>query len=88
LGSDNGGEYNSNEFNDIRREARIKREVAIPYNPQQNGVAERNNRSIVKATKSIIHDHNLPMHLWVEASDTTVYVHNISHHKILGKKTP
>lgn len=36
---DNGGEYTSNDFNDFFKEARIKRELTIPYNPQQNGVA-------------------------------------------------
>ena len=38
LRSDNGGEFTSNEFNDYCKEARIKRELTIPYNPQQNGV--------------------------------------------------
>jgi transposase InsO family protein len=85
---DNGGEYNSNEFTDYCREARIKRELKTPYNAQQNGVAERKNRSIVEVAKAMIHDQNIPMHLWVEASSTTVYVHNISPHKILGNKTP
>jgi hypothetical protein len=36
----------------------------------------------------MIHDQNLPMHLWAEASNTTVYVQNRSPHKILGNKTP
>nr|KUM49278.1 hypothetical protein ABT39_MTgene3827 [Picea glauca] len=41
LRSDNGGEYTSNEFHDCCKEAGIKRELIVPYNPQQNGVAER-----------------------------------------------
>ena len=44
---DNGGEFTSNEFNDFCKEVGIKRELTIPYNPQQNGVAERKNRSIM-----------------------------------------
>jgi hypothetical protein len=36
----------------------------------------------------MIHDQNLPMHLWVEASSTIVYVHNKSPHKIMGNMTP
>ena len=36
LRSDNGGEFTSNEFNDFCKEAGIKRELTIPYNPQQN----------------------------------------------------
>ena len=41
LRSDNGGGYTSTEFNDFCKEAGIKRELIVPYNPQQKGVAER-----------------------------------------------
>jgi transposase InsO family protein len=88
LRSDNGGEYTSRDFSDFCIEAGIKREYTVPYNPQQNGVAERKNRSIVEATKAMIHDRNLPMILWAEASMTTVYVQNRSPHKILKNMTP
>ena len=43
LRSDNGGEYTSNDFKDFCKEARIKRELIVSYNPQQNGVAKRKN---------------------------------------------
>jgi transposase InsO family protein len=39
LRSDNGGEYTSKEFISFCIEAGIKRELIVPYNPQQNGVA-------------------------------------------------
>ena len=42
--SDNGGEFTLNEFKELCKEAGIKRELSTPYNPQQNGVAERKNR--------------------------------------------
>ena len=42
--SDNGGEFTSNEFKELSKEAGIKRELSTPYNPQQNGVAEQKNR--------------------------------------------
>jgi hypothetical protein len=84
---DNGGEYTLNEFKYFYREEGIKRELTTPYNPQLNGVAERKNISIVEATKEMIHNQNLPMHLWVEASNTFVYVHNGIPHNILGNKT-
>ena len=41
----------------------------------------------MEAVKAMIHDPNLPMHLWAEAARTTVYVQNISPHRILGNKT-
>jgi transposase InsO family protein len=43
----NNGEYTSNDFNDFCKEAEIKRDMTVPYNPPQNGVAERKNRSII-----------------------------------------
>jgi hypothetical protein len=61
--------------------------LSVPYNPQQNGVAERKNRSIVEAVKAMIHDQSLPMFLWEEASNTTVYIQNRSPHRILEDKT-
>ena len=63
-------------------------ELNTPYNPQQNGVAERKNRTIMEAVKTMVHDQNLPMHLWDEATRTTMYVHNILSHNALGFKIP
>ena len=40
LRSDNGGEFNSEEFQELSRESGIKRELSTPYNPQQNVVVE------------------------------------------------
>ena len=85
---DNGGEFTSNEFKDFCREVGIKRELTTPYNPQQNGVAKRKNRSIMEAVRAMIYDRDLPMHLWAEASRTTVYVQNIISCSALGNKIP
>ena len=63
LRSDNGGEYTSKEFESLCKEVGIKRELTTPYNPQQSGVAERKNRTIMEAVKTMIHDQDLPMHL-------------------------
>ena len=46
---DNGGEYISGEFKDFCSKEGIRRELIAPHNPQQNGVAERKNRTIVGA---------------------------------------
>jgi transposase InsO family protein len=85
---DNGGEYTSMDVSDFCKEVVIKRELSIPYNPQQNGVAERKNRSIVEVSKAMIHDEDLPMLLWGQAFITTLYVQNMTLHQIFGDKTP
>jgi hypothetical protein len=74
LRSDNGGEYTSKEFVNFCKDVRIKMDLTTPYNPNKNGVAERNNRTIMEALKTMIHDQDLPMHLWEEAAKITVYV--------------
>jgi hypothetical protein len=88
LRSDNGGEYTSKEFVNFCKYAGIKRELTTPYNPQQNGVAKRKNKTIMEVVKTMIYDQDLPMHLWAEATRTTMYVHNILSHSALGFKTP
>jgi transposase InsO family protein len=74
LRSDNGGECISNEFKDFCSREEIRRELIVPHNPQQNGVTERKNRTIVGAARAMLHDQGLPMHLCVEACNTVVYV--------------
>jgi len=88
LRSENGGEYVSQEFKKFCANEGIKRELTTPHNPQQNGVAKRKNRTIVGAARVMLHDQGLPLHLWAEACNTTVYLHNRSLHRILGMKTP
>jgi hypothetical protein len=46
----------------------------VPYNPQQNGVAERKNRTICEAAKAMRFDQDLPNSLWAEATSTAVYI--------------
>jgi hypothetical protein len=57
-------------------EAGIKREYIVPHKPQQNGVVERKNRSIVETVKVMIRDQHLPMFLWEEESMNVMYVQN------------
>ena len=56
------------EFVNYCKDVRIKRELTTPYNPQQNSVAERKNITIMEAMKTMIHDQDLPMCLWAEAT--------------------
>lgn len=76
LRSDNGGEHFSNEFISFSREVGIKRELIVPYNPQNNGVSKRKNITIMEVSKTMIHDEYLPMFLWGEESKIVVYVQN------------
>ena len=88
LRSDNGGEFDSHHFKDLCQEIRIKRELTVSYNPQQNGVVERKNRTICEVAKAMMHDIDLPSSLWTEAAGTTVYLQNRCPHFLLGDKTP
>ena len=54
--SDNGKEFTSNEFKALCKYSGIKRELTTPYNPQHNGVAERNNRTIMEDARAMLHD--------------------------------
>jgi transposase InsO family protein len=85
---DNGGEYTSKELIAFCKAVGIRRELIVPHNPQQNGVAERKNRSIEESVKAMMNDQNLSMFLWGEAAMTVVYVQNRSPHRILKNMTP
>lgn len=63
LGSDNTGEYVSNEFTNLCAKQAIQRESTTPHNPQQNGMAERKNLSIVGVVRVMLLDKGLPLHL-------------------------
>ena len=64
LRSDNGGVYISKEIIAFCKDSGIKRELIVPYNPKQNGVAEQNNRSIEESVKAMLHDQDLLKFLW------------------------
>ncbi|XXG79495.1 hypothetical protein AAC387_Pa09g0546 [Persea americana] len=76
LRSDNGGEYCSKEFEEYCAKNVIKREKTIPNTPQQNGVAERMNRTIVERARSMRLHAGLPKQFWVEAVNAAAYLIN------------
>ena len=59
LRTENGTEYESKEFNDFCREDGIKRETTTAYTLEENGVAERKNRTIVEAARAMLCDQGL-----------------------------
>ena len=75
-------------YDNFCKEVGIKRELTATYKLQQNGVAKRKNRSIMEATRSMIHDQDIPMHIWEEVARIAVYVQNIISQGALGNKTP
>jgi hypothetical protein len=83
LRTDNGGEYTSKEFVAFFKSVGIRRELIVPHNSQQNGVAERKNKSIEETVKALLNDQGLSMYLWGEAAMTTIYVQNKITHRIL-----
>jgi histone deacetylase 1/2 len=78
LRSDRGGEYLSFSFNDFCLQHGIHRELTQPRTPQQNGVAERRNRTIFERARSIAADCKLPTFLWAEAISMATYLVNLS----------
>ncbi len=74
--SDNGGEYCSDEFKALLKEKGIKHELTVPRTPQQNGLAERFNRSIMEKVRSMMHGQRLPLTLWAHALAYATHVYN------------
>lgn len=83
--SDRGGEYMGNEMTKFMRECGIKTQYTAPYSPQQNGVAERKNRSLVEMARCMLTDAKLPMYLWAEAVSTANFIQNCTITKGAGK---
>ncbi|CAL2253623.1 unnamed protein product [Prunus armeniaca] len=88
LRTDRGGEFNSHEFVQFCEELGIERQLTISYSPQQNGVAERKNRTVMEMAKCMIQEKELSYNLWCEAVNTTVYLLNRSPTKALETSTP
>jgi transposase InsO family protein len=74
LRSDNGGDYSLRQFVDLCAQHGIRRQMTVPYNPQQNGVAERKNWAITGVGRSMLHDQSFPLYLWEEACATAIYL--------------
>ncbi len=66
----------------------INHEYTIPKTPEQNGVSERMNRTLVEAVRSMLADSKIPHPFWAEALSTTSYLLNRSPTKTLGDETP
>ncbi|GJX16852.1 retrovirus-related pol polyprotein from transposon TNT 1-94 [Tanacetum coccineum] len=74
--SDNGTEFKNKVMDDFCREKGIKREYSVARTPQQNGVAERRNRTLIKAARTMLADSKLPTTFWAKIVYTACYVQN------------
>nr|GEW46468.1 putative ribonuclease H-like domain-containing protein [Tanacetum cinerariifolium] len=76
LKCDNGGEFRNKEMNDFCSQKGIKREFSNAMTPQQNGVAERRNMTLIEVARTMLADAKLPVTFWAEAVNTACYVQN------------
>lgn len=88
LRSDNGKEYCNKDFSDFLAASGIKHQTSTPYTPEQNGVAERMNLTLVERAKCMLFEANLEKIYWAEAVGTAAYITNRSPSRVLAEVTP
>lgn len=82
---DNGGEYMSKRFKEVCKTKGILVDYTIAHNPEQNGVAERFNRTILENARCLIFDSKLDKSFWGDAVLTSVYLLNRIETSVLAK---
>ncbi|GJS78779.1 ribonuclease H-like domain-containing protein [Tanacetum coccineum] len=97
FGGDNGTEFKNKDVIEFCGSKGIKREYSNARTPQQNGVAERKNRTLIEAARTMLADSFLPNTFWAEAVSTACYVlnrvlvtkpHNKTPYELLTGKIP
>ena len=78
LRSDNGTEFKNSEVEDFCRNKGISHQFSAPGTPQQNGVVERKNRTLIEAGRTMLEEAKLPTYFWAEAVNTACYTQNIT----------
>ncbi|GJS72527.1 putative ribonuclease H-like domain-containing protein [Tanacetum coccineum] len=73
---DSGTEFKNKVMNQLYEMKDIKREFSVARTPQQNGVAERKNRTLIEAARTMLADSKLLTTFWAEAINTACYVQN------------
>ena len=88
LQTDDSGEYTSTTFKDYLNAEGVCHERTVPKNPEQNGVAERQNQTLVETVRSMLIDSKLPHKFLAEALNTAAYLRNRSPTKAVDGMTP
>ena len=88
LHSDRGGEYLSSAVRSILDEKGIEHKLTMPHSPQQNGLAERWNRTLLDKARALMHSAGLSLGFWEYAVDTAVHTYNRTPTRTIGWRTP
>ncbi|GKC17300.1 retrovirus-related pol polyprotein from transposon TNT 1-94, partial [Tanacetum coccineum] len=88
LRTDNGTEFVNQTLRDYYEQVGISHETSVTRTPQQNGVVERRNRTLVEAARTMLIYAKAPLYLWVEAVATACYTQNRSIIRHRHRKTP
>ncbi|CAH9101507.1 unnamed protein product [Cuscuta europaea] len=86
--TNNGLEFCNNEFNNFCKNEGVKRLLIVPGTPQQNGTAERMNRTLLEKARCMLISSGLGNYLWGEAVVTASYLINRSPSSVISFKTP
>ena len=74
--TDNGSEYTSKDFQAHLTSKRIEHQLTVPHSPQQNGVAEWLNCTLMESARAMLSYSNLPNKFWAEAVAIAAYLRN------------
>jgi transposase InsO family protein len=84
--SDNGSEFKNLQVEEYLEEEGIKHEFSAPYTPQQNGVVERKNMSLIDMARMMLEEYKTPERFWSEAVNTTCHaINRLYLHRLLKK---
>src|SRR5690349_6051738 len=84
--SDNGSEFKNLQVEEFLEEEGIKHEFSAPYTPQQNGVVERKNRTLIDMARTMLGEFKTPERFWSEAVNTACHaINRVYLHRLLKK---
>ncbi|GKC05176.1 putative ribonuclease H-like domain-containing protein [Tanacetum coccineum] len=84
----NGTEFVNQTLREYYEKVGISHETSVARSPQQNGIVERRNRTLIKAARTMVIYAKVPLFLWAEAVATACYTQNLSIIRLLHGKTP
>jgi hypothetical protein len=85
--SNNGSEFKNLQVEEYLEEEGIKHEFSAPYTPQQNGVVERKNMTLIDMARTMLGEYKTPERFWSEAMNTVWHAINWLYLHRLLKKT-